>query len=435
MYEPDVLVIGGGPAGVAAATELAMLGLTVLLAEQRDRLGGAIHRAYAGPGKNPLKVLSRHSNNWKFLTQRLLQAGPQITTLFETIYLGVDGEGRFLLDQRAAGRVVSVRPKALVLALGALEIVLPRPGWELPGVTTVGGMQVQLKETGQAPVGSILLAGNGPLPLALAAQLTAAGNPPVAVLERSQPFRAAFRHAVSAVNSLRSWGNVSEAAGYTLRLWRAGVPYQTGSTVTAIEAGPQGLRVTSQLANGVSRQHQVRHLALHDGLASNNRGLPAGDLAHVYVVRAGDCREVLGAGGALTDGRHAAHQVAQHLDLSAKPASFESRLGAARRTQQALAVLGQAPAMVPVSETVICRCEGLRRADFEALQGASSTREVRLVGRFGMGLCQGRFCARAVQAMAAQAPLPFETGDLGSSQPRWPLRPVSVASLAAYKSI
>lgn len=437
MIEPDVLVIGGGPAGVAAATALAEWGQRVMLVEQRDRLGGAIHRAYAGPGPNPLPVVARHRRHWEQLMQRLVQAGDRIDTRYESVFLGVDGKGRFLLDERVNQRVIGVRPKAVIFAVGAMEVVMPRPGWELPGVTTAGGLQVQMKETGRAPQGPILVAGTGPLPFVLAAQLAAAGNPPVAVLERGQPSRAAWGNPRAALNGLRSLANVTDALAYGARLRRAGVPYLQGWSVVAVAVAvgtvADGLWVTCQHADGTTQQHRVRHLALHDGLVPQSHGLPSPEMVDVPVVHAGDCREVLGADGALSDGQHAAHQVAQQLGLTVADHGLGRVLVAARRTQHAMGVLCAAPAQSTAPDTVICRCEGLLRSDLDALQGARSAREIRLVGRFGMGVCQGRFCAGHVARLAAQREVNFDPADLAGDAPRWPLRPVSLSSLAAFK--
>jgi hypothetical protein len=158
-----VSVNGGSPAGVAAATELADLGQRVVLVEQRDLLGGAIHRAYVGPGVSPLPVVARHRRHWATLAQRLVQAGDRIETHYESVFLSMDGDGRFLLDERLGGRVIAVRPKAVVLAVGAMEVVMPRPGWELPGCDH-GGRAASPDEGDRAcPAGTDLGGRNGTL--------------------------------------------------------------------------------------------------------------------------------------------------------------------------------------------------------------------------------------------------------------------------------
>lgn len=432
MSQPDVLVVGGGPAGVAAAVALTVMGLRVMLVEQRDRLGGAIHRAYVGAGPSPIQRNAHHQRRWQTLLDQVSQAGERLTLQLQSVFLGVEGEGRYLLDDRAAGCVRSVRPKAVVMAVGGVERVLPVPGWELPGVSTVGGMQVQLKETGEAPQGRVLVAGSGPLPLALAAQLAAAGNPPLALLERGTPFGMALLQPAAAMAGLRSGPQLVEALGYASQLLRFGVPYRTGCTVTAIEAVPQGLRVAVVDRRGRTLVYEVAHLALHDGLEPNQTGLPRQAVAGLPVVWAGDCREVLGADAAIQDGRRAALEVAKALGHPCPDAAFDGTLDAARRLQSALRTLYQAPNPAITPETVLCRCEGLRAASASALQGAASAHEIRVVGRYAMGPCQGRFCARNAQTLAAQAGVSFEPRDLHGSVLRWPLRPVSVAALAAY---
>jgi NADPH-dependent 2,4-dienoyl-CoA reductase/sulfur reductase-like enzyme len=304
----------------------------------------------------------------------------------------------------------------------------------LPGVVTAGGIQVQLKETGRVPIGPMVLAGSGPLLLALAAQLAAAGNPPLAVLEHAQPLASMWWQGRAVVQALRSWPQVQEAALYARELLRARVPYLMGWQVVSVTTEGDFLRVTGQHNSGIGREFQVRHLVLHDGLHPNSTGLPMASQTEAgAIVHAGDCREVLGAAAAVDDGRRAAYQVLRYLrQPCADDRQLDRAIAAARRTQNALAQLFRAPPIVPTANTVLCRCEGLRRADFERLQLAGSAHELRLMGRFGMGNCQGRYCAHAVSALAQEHGVLFEPGALNGDVPRWPLRPVALTALAAY---
>lgn len=421
MAEVPILVVGGGPAGASAAATLVEAGLRVLLIEQRDRLGGAIHRQTASGAESPVWRPARHRRNWAALTARLGAAAERIDIRTQTVFLGVDGEGRFLFEDRRSERVLARRPRAAIIAVGAIETIRPFPGWELPGVMTVGGAQVLLKETGRPPAGPVLIAGSGPLLPALAAQLARAGNPPVAVLERGRPWRAPGALA----RLILSGGPTGEAASYAAVLAAHRVPYRCGASALRAEPDGDGLKVACRIGTSEQSLH-VRHLLIHDGIVPNRTGIPLpAPEAAVPVLQAGDGREALGADAAILDGRRAALQVLARLGhaSTAGAASLERPLQRARDFQAALAEALHSARVAPSPETLICRCEGRSYADLAALAEDASAREVRLMGRFGLGACQGRLCGPMIEALRAQ-PLP------ATSSPRWPLRPVSVAALA-----
>lgn len=430
----DALVVGGGPAGIAAAVELAAAGLAVVLCEQGGQAGGALHRRPHGAAaaKGVARAVARQ---WRRLSAALAASTVALRT--RHVFLGIDADGLALMEDRAAGRLVVARPSAVVLAVGAVEKVRPWPGWQLPGVGTAGSLQVMMKETGRAPAGRILVAGNGPLTLALAAQLARRGNAPVAVIESGDPLRGALKGIGLAAHP----GRALEAAGYMARLLLSGVPWRRGAAVTAISRRDDALVATVTRADGRTEHIEADRIALHDGIRPNAFGLAATRLAgeRPYVVHAGDCREALGNRAAEADGRLAARRVLAALrGDAAAVAAAEKSIARERRLQ---ALLGElfAPVSSAASlaglpdETVLCRCEGGTVGDLRALLGgpdAPSPRELRLNGRFAMGACQGRFCADWVsEATAALAPGrdPFPTEELTGR--RWPLRPVAIASV------
>lgn len=436
QHHCDVLVVGGGTAGIAASTELAAAGLRVELCEQSARLGGAIHRQPAD-GTPATGLPSALGAQWQRLSRSLTHA--DIVQRTRHVFLGIDSDGLSLLEDRAAGIVTTVRAAAVVLAVGAVERVTPRAGWQLAGVTTAGGMQVMMKETGRAPSGRILIAGNGPLLIALAAQLTKLGNPPVAVLESGDP----LRRPGSGLGLLAQPRIASEALGYLVRLTAAGVQWRRAAALTAIERRGEALLATIVDRSGRETQIDVDRIALHDGIRCNAFGLPAsGDSTNggPLIVRAGDCREALGAIAAEADGRRAAHSVMVAL-----------RGGKTARDDMSTPVVEQRKAQALLSElfrpvnlandprhladdTILCRCENKTVGDLRGLlaQDGLSPREIKLNGRFGMGACQGRFCADTVMAVTAASQSASAPGDIAQlTGSRWPLRPVSIASLAA----
>ncbi len=434
MAERDVIVIGGGPAGLAAASEVAGSGYSVEIIEQRDSLGGAVHRqpiaGIASIGQAPGTRAS-----WQRISQAFSAA--QVPVRYESVFLGVDANGLVLIENRRTGRVELSQPKSVIIATGAIEKVYPRLGWHLPGVSTAGGLQVMMKETGRAPKGRVLLAGSGPLLLAVAAQMARLGNPPVAIVEAGDP----VRRLKAGLSLLATPMLLREAAGYLGSIMHSRIPWLRGVRITAIESDGNALNVLLVKSNGMKRRLTVDRVGLHDGIRPNDFGLPDKALALTsgpVILRAGDCREALGAHAAETDGHRVGRAVVELLSGNRSPADLEKAIGRARRAQARLAALfapieqGAALADLP-DETILCRCEGKTVGDLRNLCGQPdrlSGREVKHNGRFAMGACQGRFCAANTAALMAQIN-PDEPGpsveDLTGR--RWPVRPVSIAAL------
>lgn len=433
MRSMDVLVIGGGPAGVAAAAEMARSGLKVTLCEQGGALGGAIHRQPGNPAR-AVPVPRAQSARWHKLSALLAKTDAEVLTFHA--FIGLDATGAVLIEDRRQGRLLVLRVRALVLAVGGLERVVPRPGWHLPGVVTVGGLQVMMKVTGRGPAGSVLLAGSGPLLLAVAAQMTALGAPPLAILERSRQVLSPLRAA-----PLLLWPRyLAEAAGYMRRLMQAGVPWRLGSSVQTIRPTDDG-RLETVIVDGAGAVSRivVDKVALHDGLRSNSDGLPPAAHAtdrNPHVVLAGDCREALGGVAAIADGRDAAQQVIARL-TGAPPMSSASRriVDTERRAQQALANIfdfGIPDLLKLPDETILCRCEGRTVGALRqmlATEDQPSPREIKLNGRIGMGSCQGRFCVEWAGAMLAQQTCSAQPAGAEFIGNRWPSRPVAIRSL------
>ena len=438
MSEAKVVIIGAGPAGLAAAGELARAGRASLLIEQRQTPGGAIHRQPAGAAK-PLPLSAAASRRYESLMRGI--ATPLVRLCASTTFLGVDGDGFVLTEDRDFGQVKPIKAEAIILATGAVERIRPLPGWDLPGVSTAGGLQVMLKETGVAPRGRILLAGNGPLLIALAAQMIRAGNPPLAIIEAGDP----FARPGAALGLLSHPDLLAEAAGYMLTVLRSGIAWKRCAYIAKIERAGAALAATIRHADGREERIEADRIGLHDGIRENDIGLPLPeDRQRPFILRAGDCRQALGVTAAVADGERAGAEAAALLSgEKAALSGFRRRIARQEAAQARLSQLfAPAVSLPPLAalpdETILCRCEGGTVGDMKALlsiRNGLSGREVKHNGRFAMGSCQGRFCAANAAALMAElrpdTPTPT-AGDLTGC--RWPVRPISIAALASAAS-
>lgn len=414
MTDQPVLIVGAGLAGLAAAVALAQAGISVRVVDQAPRPGGAVHRQPL-PGVRS-GATGAQARRWQTLMAEMARWRGRIDLTCETGFGGLDYQGAALLTGRGAALL---HPRAVIFATGARERVQPRSGWTLPGVTTAGAVQAALKTTAEPPAGRILLAGSGPLLLAVGAELARLGAPPVAIIEAGRPFSRPFAAMGLPVSYM------AEAAGYLARLKQARVPLLTGHHLTRISAEGKALVAHIETPNG-AMSLSVDRIGLHDGIAPNDLGQP--DCPAIPVLRIGDCREALGARAALADGRAGGARLAALL-MGTPVDGAAPEVDRQRAAQALLARIfahdGETRLTDLPQDTVLCRCENRTLADLYALGPAPTVRQLRLDGRFGMGPCQGRFCAEWVGKLARPDLNRPDLARLGAD--RWPNRPILIA--------
>jgi len=412
----DLLVVGAGPAGMAAAVTACGAGRRVTIIDDNPAAGGQIWRGFVArtasdyPGATALQALSRRVRN----ANVELRCGTRVIGPPSPNVLRVEND---------VG-VTDLAYKDLIVATGARERFLPFPGWTLPGVMGAGGLQALVK-SGLEIVGKrVVVAGSGPLLPAVAAGLAKRGARVEGIFEQASLARL-MRFSLALASHP---GKILDGLRY--RSATLGAPYRTGSWIVRADGND---RLQSVLVNvsGVLREiacdylacgfHLVPNLELPRLLGCAIEGgyvrVDAGQqstVGQVYCVG-----EVTGIGGlekALCEGEIAglacAGKPAAHLlARRAKLARFARQLDAAFEPRPELAQLAAA-------DTLVCRCEDVPRS---ALEPCRSWREAKLHTRCGMGPCQGRVCGPATEMLFGWK----------HQSVRPPLTPARVDSIAA----
>ncbi|WP_341911347.1 FAD-dependent oxidoreductase [Ferrovibrio terrae] len=460
----DLLVIGAGPAGLAAAIAAAERGASVTVLDERPQSGGQFYKPLA-PSHQAAHPIDRQFRDGLALRDAALRAGVSIRQE-ATVW------GAHAADEVVAiveGRETVYRPRQLVIAPGAYERPVPFAGWTLPGVMTTGAAQTLARAYRVSPGQRVVIAGNGPLNLQLACELVAAGVDVVAVLESAtKPAPRQWRAMLTALRTAPDL--IADGLRYLNRLRRAGVPVLWSHAVLAAEGDGRVAQVryapiaadgrlqtdaavsvaadalcvgygfvpSTEIARALGCAHHLvdRHLGY---LATNTAADGATDLPGVFVI--GDGADLGGARVALARGTLAGHAAATWLGLpagnAAEIAGAQARLLRAEHFQAALWSLYQAPTVrldqVP-DTAMLCRCEEISfgRARAEIAAGHDSLAALKRNTRLGMGRCQGRYCAATAALLLEQS-----TGRPRAVEqylaPRLPAKPVPAGALAFEK--
>ncbi len=180
MEETGVAIIGAGPAGLAAAIEVAQAGGKVVLIDENKKPGGQlfkqIHKFF---GSRAHRAGVRGITIAENLLEECERLG--VTTLLDTVAYGIFADNKIGLMSR--GRSWTLKAKMIILAAGAGENALSFPGWTLPGVMGAGALQTMMNVHRVLPGKRILMIGSGNVGLIVSYQAIQAGADVAAIVE------------------------------------------------------------------------------------------------------------------------------------------------------------------------------------------------------------------------------------------------------------
>ncbi len=460
----SIAIVGAGPAGMAAAIEGLRRGCRVTVIDDAQRPGGQIYRQAhpaleAREHAEPTELARKHALIERFdavVSKVDYRAGANAYAAFP------NGE----LHVAEGDRTEVLRPDATILATGVRELAIPFPGWTLPGVMFAGGAQAILKSQDVLPGARAVIAGCGPLPLVVAAQLLRAGAE-VAALAMLRPLESMLAHPLGLWHGREI---LREGFRYAATVRRAGVP-RLGGYVPVRALGKEQLEAVvlarvdaaGRAVAGTEREIACDLLAINYGFVANSElaamagarmrrdpllggWLPVVDACGRTSVPglfvAGDGAElrgaliaeadgtIVGAAAATAAGHGDAALTVELADATARRARHLAFQRSVRRTLELPTELWR----LVTDDTIICRCENVR---FQEIKGAlasghRSLNAVKRNVRSGMGWCGGRTCLPVITSL-----IDLATGSAPTEMmtPRPLARPVSFAALARRSEV
>jgi D-hydroxyproline dehydrogenase subunit alpha len=408
-----VVVVGGGPAGIAAATRAAEAGADVVVLDEGSGPGGQIWKHQRS------EQMPSGARRW---IERFSRSGARLIRNAQVVLALPD---RRLVAELSGppGKTLEVQSEVLILATGSRERFLPFPGWTLPNVIGVGGAQALVKSGVSFRDKRIVLAGSGPLLLPAAAALSR-GGARVSVVAEQAPPAAVLRFALGL--SLRP-GKLLQAAVY--RAGFLGARYRPGVWVVSAH-GDDRVRETILTDGRRSWTEPCDFLCCGYGLVPNlelplllgctvDRGRVTVNALQQTTLPGILCAgELTGVGGvelALIEGEIAGLAATGHLEGARGLLPRRSNLLAFAETLEKAFALREELKSLPQAKTLVCRCEDV---PFGRLDPAWSRRQAKLYTRAGMGPCQGKVCGPALEFLFG-----WEADSV-----RLPLRPTPLSS-------
>ena len=460
----DYVILGAGPAGMAAALTAREHGVKVLVLDEQSQPGGQIYRnieTLKTTRPQEFQKLGQEYQSASQLVENFRQCGVehwfersiwQISKDLSIYHVNPEGEHDSSVPS-------IVQAKHLLIAVGAMERPMPLPGWTLPGVMACTAADVLYKTSGLVPEGKVVLAGSGPLMLLIACRMLDAGVRISAILDTGNK-TSTLESLPLLPKALRTPSYLFKGASMIWKLRKAGIKMVSG--IQAVEAlGTQKIEQVRFRKGSMTETLGAGLLLLHHGVVPNVQITRLLGCEHQWyeqqrywepkvdewgntsvkgVSIAGDCGRVAGSKVAELSGHLAAFDMLYQMKVITQKDRDQKSKHLFEQRNSHLAVrpfldkLFQPSKnwLVPQDDsTLVCRCEEVtvRQIRDAVKKGALSPDRVKSLIRCGMGPCQGRVCGLNVtEIIADESGLPPET--LGYFKIRPPLRPITLGLLA-----
>ena len=455
----DLVVLGAGPAGVAAANVASKEGAEVVIIDENSSAGGQIYRAPPNEFQPQNSFKSDEFREGE--KQRNILENSNLTALFKHRVWSVSSD--LVVSTVGPNGLSSWHARSLIIANGALERIIPFPGWTIPGVIGLAASTILLKSQYVLPGQSTVVAGCGPLLIAVANGIIKSGGKVSAIIDLNSKsdWIKAFPRLLSRPDQL------FKGMSWFANIMKAGIKLYGGHAVTNTKQVDNVLRISIAPINSAGSILDSKNQKIVEGdcLAIGHGLFPSTEITrllkakHIYdplkggwvplidddfrssipgVYIAGDATGISGAFSAVQKGRIAGMAAVRDLNVMSSQkykAKIKSELIILKKNENfgkaAVRLMKFRPELIQTitSETIVCRCEDVFRSEIdEAIEsGARDLNQLKAWTRCGMGPCQGRTCSEAIEAILASKVGSRELA--GQWTGRTPLRPVPIEQI------
>ncbi|MCK5829638.1 MAG: FAD-dependent oxidoreductase [Methylococcales bacterium] len=425
----QLLIIGGGPAGLAAATTASGQGISCALLDEQPAPGGQIYRSIESVPDTRAQTLGTEYLRGKTLAAAFRESDVEYYP--ETRVWSLNNGREIGITHKSQSKIITA--DQILVASGAIERPMPFSGWTLPGVMQAGAGQILFKAAGVIPSDGVVLAGSGPLLLLLAWQYLQLGVDIKVILDVT-PLSNHLFALPKLPRALLAHHYLTKGLVYQRDLSRAGVKTKIGAS-NLQAAG-------DDLLKSVNYRHLGREHTIETDLLLTHFGV----IPHIWLTQSAGCKHqwdnsqqcwrprhdewgntsiegilVAGDGAGINGARSAEHAgriaglqalfelgILTESERNKQAKNDQKWMKADRHIRpflEAYFAIPQSMLATTDNETIICRCEEITAGQIrEAVEtGHGGSNDVKYITRCGMGACQGRQCANSVAHIVADA--------------------------------